>query len=236
MSLSFFKSKLNYEKRRKISAVEIIKYGSITEKRYNSILSTSNYEIARNVNLYVPSRPNVEIIGVDILAGYVILKIDTIFKSVVISVEDENNIYVKSPENFTKNCKEGKVILAAISDILLNYYNSCLKFKSFKTDVTKVKDINGDFELEINPNGIFLCIEKRKDFKKFCSVMYDHYILSSNTIFSVTDEEFNFLKSLCFFVEDCPEWLKKEYLRGKKYKKSKKEILKVLENYFGGLK
>ena len=48
---------------------------------------------------------------------------------------------VISPEQFIKKYAEGRVVLAAISDILLKYYESCLEFKSFKTDITKIKDI-----------------------------------------------------------------------------------------------
>lgn len=235
MSVSFSKSK--NEKRIKISALEILKYGSIIEKKYNYLLNTCNYDITRNMYLYVPSKPNVEIIGVDILAGYVILRIDAIFKNVVVNVRDENNIHVIVPENFLESYDKGKVILAAISDILLKYYNSCLEFKSFKTDITKVKSTNGDFELEISSTGIFLCVEKKKNYSKFCSVLYEHYISENNHIISVTDKEFELLKSLYFYLEDCPKWLKEEYLMHRKYKGiNKKKILRILKNYVGGLR
>ena len=227
MSQSFFKS--NDKEKNKISAVEILKYGNAVKRRYNYILSTLNYEVTRNIYLYVPSKPNFEIIGIDILAKHVFLRTDTIFETIVISLEDENNMQVISPE-------EGRVVLAAISDILLKYYESCLEFKSFKTDITKIKDIHGDLELEISPEGIFLCTQKKKDFSKYCSVLYEHYDSNNGNITTATDEEKKLLKSLYFYVEDCPEWIKNEHLKNLTYqRKSKKKILSILKRYLGGL-
>ena len=234
MSQSFFKS--NDKEKNKISAVEILKYGNAVKRRYNYILSTLNYEVTRNIYLYLPSKPNFEIIGIDILAKHVFLRTDTIFDTIVISLEDENNMQVISPEQFIKKYAEGRVVLAAISDILLKYYESCLEFKSFKTDITKIKDIHGDLELEISPEGIFLCTQKKKDFSKYCSVLYEHYDSNNGNITTATDEEKKLLKSLYFYVEDCPEWIKNEHLKNLTYqRKSKKKILSILKRYLGGL-
>ena len=164
MSVSFSKSK--NEKRIKISALEILKYGSIIEKKYNYLLNTCNYDITRNMYLYVPSKPSVEIIGVDILAGYVILRIDAIFKNVVVNVRDENNIHVIVPENFLESYDKGKVILAAISDILLKYYNSCLEFKSFKTSI-KLRVLMEILNLKLVQLEFSYVLKKRRIIQNF---------------------------------------------------------------------
>ena len=141
-----------------------------------------------------------------------------------------------NPERFDEEYVEGKVLLAAISDILLKYFDLCLEFKSFKTDITKAKCINKDFELEISPTGIFLCVESKKGFSKFCSILYEHYKKENGEIISATEEEKKLLNSLYFYVEDCPEWVKEEHKKNKASKrKSKCKLLRIVKSYLGGL-
>ena len=235
MSLSFFKSNGKIEIKDKISAVEILKYGEAIKRRYNYMVSTINYEITRNIYYYVPSMPSIEIIGVDILEKKIYLKTDTIYKTIV-AIVDDDEIRIITPERFDEEYVEGKVLLAAISDILLKYFDLCLEFKSFKTDITKAKCINKDFELEISPTGIFLCVESKKGFSKFCSILYEHYKKENGEIISATEEEKKLLNSLYFYVEDCPEWVKEEHKKNKASKrKSKCKLLRIVKSYLGGL-
>ncbi len=192
------------------------------EERYNRRLRDYSYDFRCNL-LSMPLRLKSQILDVNVLKGEVTIEIETIPEKIVVSVKDRNNIYIKYPQDLINSYKDGKFISIIILHMICDFCDLCKKFKLFKSENIKVNDVKNKYELEINPTGVVLYEKNKEENNNICDFLYEDYLLYRKRpkIITASKSETKLLKSLKFWVNECPKWLSSEVYTKKMYKSAR---------------